>query len=108
MANTYNARSYTEARHTVYAEVLGADLVTVEARQFRPERITVNYDWRTQLGDTDWIVKALVLAGPWVAADGVTATGAGSGNVQIFLSEAPEWAREFVKNHVPRMALVER
>jgi hypothetical protein len=108
MAGTENTQSYTEAQHTVWADVSGADLMAIQARRFRPERITVTYDWRTQLSDRDWSVRSLVLSGPWIGSDGVTATGTGSGSVQVFLSDAPEWAQNFVRANVPRMALVER
>jgi hypothetical protein len=108
MSKTDNVQSYTESVHTVWAEVYEAELVPMSDRHFVPQRVTVKYDWRTQLGDTDWSVRSLVLSGPWVGPDGVTATGTGSGSVQVFLSDAPEWAREFVKANAPRMALVER
>ncbi len=108
MTKADNIQSYTEAVHTVWADVSGAELVAMTGRQFRPTRITVKYDWRTQLSDTEWSVRSLVLSGPWIASDGVTTTETGSGSVQIFLSNAPEWAREFAKANVPRMALVER
>jgi hypothetical protein len=108
MAKTENIQSYTEAVHTVWAEVSGAELVVMSGGRLRPQRITVKYDWRTQLNDTEWGVRSLVLSGPWVASDGVTATGAGTGSIQVFLSEAPDWARDFVKVNVPPTRLVER
>jgi hypothetical protein len=108
MTKTDNVQSYTEAIHTVWAEVSGAELVVMSGGRFRPTRITVKYDWRTQLSDKEWGVRSLVLSGPWVASDGVTAAGTGTASYQFFLSDAPEWAREFVSANTPRMALVER
>ncbi|MFG1602863.1 hypothetical protein [Actinoplanes sp. NPDC049265] len=108
MAKTDNVQSYTEAVHTVWADVSGADLVAMTGRHFRPARITVKYDWRTQLSDKEWSVRSLVLSGPWVLPDGMTSTETGSGSAQIFLSNAAEWARDFAAANVPRMALVDK
>jgi hypothetical protein len=105
MTKANNIQSYTEAVHTVWAEVSGAELVVMSGGRYRPTRITVKYDWRTQLSDKAWGVRSLVLSGPWVASDGVTESGAGTGSLQFFLSDAPEWAREFVKAHAPKVAL---
>lgn len=107
MARTDNARSYTEARHEAWADVEGAAPVVVQDRRFLPGRICVTYDWRTQLGDTRWSLRSVVLSGPWVDADG-TPTGAGSGNVLLLMSDAPDWARQFAADNVPRTALVEQ
>ena len=108
MATFEYVNSYTEALHTVYAAVSGADLVKVEVRRFRPERIVVVFSWRTQLSDKDWQVSSVVLSGPWIAADGITPTGGGSGNIQLFLDKAPDWVRDFVDANPPNMALLPR
>ena len=107
MARAVEDRSYTEAHHTVYAVVLEADPITVGRRRFMPGRISVTYDWRTQLGETEWSPRLVELSGPWIDADGFP-TGDGSGNVGLLMSQAPLWTREFVAANVPRMALVER
>lgn len=93
---------------TPESTVEGADLVAVERRQFRPERITVTYDWRTQLNDTDWSVRLVEVSGRWVAADGETPTGEGSGRVVLPPGAVPEWARHFVVANTSRTPLVER
>ena len=108
MAHVDNPRAYTEAHHTVWADVEGADLVTVGTRRFRPERITVKFEWRTQIGDTGWSLRALELSGRWVGADGITPTGEGSGVVILAPSQAPEWARHFATDNAPTLALTER
>ena len=108
MATTNNAKSYTEASHTVYADVSGAELVKVESRKFRPERIVVTFSWRTQLSDDAWKVSSVVFSGPWIEADGITPTGTGSGNIHVFLDKAPDWVRDFVDANVPRIDLLPR
>ena len=106
MARAVEARSYTEAHHTVYAVLLEAEPVAVGKRQFQPGRISVTYDWRTQLGETEWSPRLVKLSGPWIDAEGF-ATGDGSGNVGLLMSQAPQWALDFVTAYTPRTALVE-
>ena len=99
--------SYSEAHHTVLGIVTNADPITIEKRRFLPARISVTYDWRTQLGDVGWTPRLAEVSGPWIDEDGV-ATDEGTGRVLLPPSQAPQWARDFIAANVPRMALVER
>ena len=98
---------YTEVQHTVYTNVEGAELIPIESRRFRPERITVKYALGTHVNDGKWKITAIELGGPWIATDGVTPTGEGSGHVGYWFTVAPEWAREFATANRPQIALVE-
>ena len=98
-----NARSYTEATHTAYADVAGAAFMNAGGRDFVPGRITVKYNWRTQLGDSRWKVGNIEISGRWVDE-----TYPGSGLVILSPLMAPVWARSFAEGHMPTSILVER
>lgn len=93
-------RAYTETRHTVYADVVGAEPMAAGERRrlFTPERIVVKYDWRTHVGPEEWSTGAIELSGRWVTVDGEPS---GSGCVLMSAADAPDWARTFAATHRP-------
>lgn len=97
-----DVKSYTEASHTAYADVTGAEPLTAGSRQFTPGRIVVKYDWRTQLGDKGWKVGNIEISGRWVDE-----AHAGSGLLILSYSMAPAWARLFAMFNLPISALVD-
>lgn len=97
-----NVKSYTEAQHTVYANVSGEEPMTAGSRTFTPGRITVKYNWRTQLGDEGWTIGNIEVSGLWDDPE----NGAGSGMVILGMHNAPEWVKEFAEANMPTSALV--
>ncbi len=97
-------RSYTEAKHTAYADVSGAPPVMGE-RPFTPTRITVHFGWRTQVND-GWATERIELSGPWLPAEGREPL-AGSGKVILWPTAAPVWATAFAEANAPAVTLVE-
>jgi len=93
--------SYTEATHTVYADVAGHPPIDAGGRAFTPRRITVKYHWRTQLGDEGWQIGNIEISGFWLDPD-----RPGSGMVLLHVGEAPGWAREIAVDNEPSSALV--
>jgi hypothetical protein len=92
--------SYTEATHTAYADVTGADPIQAGNRYFNPGRITVHYNWRTQLGDVGWTIGNIEISGPWLEERYF-----GSGHVILGMYNAPPWAREFARANMPTSTL---
>lgn len=108
MTGIDNVRSYTETRHTVYADVSGFDPVEVTdpdrpwrgARRFTPERLVVNYIRHTQVDN--WWEITIDVSGHWLATVGSrTDTVPGSGVRRFALADAPAWAGEFALTHTP-------
>lgn len=89
-------KSYTESKHTVYATVSGVEAMQAGGQAFTPARITVHYDWRTQLDDVAWKLGNIEISGPWVGGD-----TEGSGHVILWPGIAPQWARDFAENSRP-------
>lgn len=107
--NCESLASYTEATHTVYGPApADADLISIASagypirreRRFRPDRITIHYHWRTQLGHTCWVIGNIHISGPWVAEDG-SSDEPGSGSLIHGMGDAPQWAKEIATTHFP-------
>ena len=99
------ARSYTEATHVAYTDVDNADLIEAGPRKFHPRRITVVYNWRTQMGDIGWQFGNIEISGPWYVPEGGR-PAEGSGRVLLGMHNAPEWARQFARANKPTASLV--
>ncbi|GAA0730760.1 hypothetical protein Drose_26940 [Dactylosporangium roseum] len=100
-----NPEAYTEAAHTAYAAVSGAEPIEAGGRWFTPTMVTVHVRWRTQIG-YGWVIERIEISGPWVPrAEG--AAPAGSGRVILGLDNAPQWAAEHARGCVPGWALPE-
>jgi len=96
--------SYTEATHTAYGDVTGAEPMSAGGRMFTPEQISVRYSWRTQLGDTGWTIGNIHISGRWCDHE----LGAGSGSIIVGEYNGPEWALQFAKGNMPTSLLTER
>jgi hypothetical protein len=105
MTEIYDAKAYTEARHTAYGSVKGADPIDVESRRFIPEMVTVHYEWRTQLDHHGWHWGNIEISGRWIDADGEP-TGTGSGRIICGYADAPQWAKDFAGSQFPMSRLV--
>lgn len=96
------AGSYTEASHTAYADVSGAEPIQVGSRSINPSRVVVKYNWRTQLGDTGWKIGNIEVSGPWTDPE-----QSGSGMVILGTHNAPTWVKEFAEAHMPSTVLTD-
>lgn len=96
---------YSEASHQVSASVDGAEPMSLDSgsgHPLRPERITVTYRWRTQLGHTGWRDISLHLVGPYLPRDGEATQHEGTARlIPVHLDTMPVWVREFVDAHYP-------
>lgn len=92
---------YTEATHTAWAQVNGAKPISLNGREFTPENLVIKYDWRTQLGDTGWKIRAVEMSGRWVGE-----ASFGSGAVLLSMDGTPAWAQDFARANVPTVGLV--
>jgi hypothetical protein len=90
------ADPYTEINRTVYGQVHGAQPVATGEgkRAFRPERITVKYQWHSNHP----VTARVELTGPWV--DEVR-PGTGFLLFPSSSPELPEWAVDFVAANLP-------
>jgi hypothetical protein len=95
-----DVRAYTEAHATAYADVAGAEPITLGRRAFTPGRVTVKYHWRTQLGDEGWTIGNIEIRGRWLGEF------FGSGVGILNMNNAPEWARSFAEANMPKSTLV--
>ncbi len=93
---------YTEATHTVYADVAGCASLPAGDRRFTPGRITVKYNWRTQLGDVGWKIGNIEVSGRWVDED----QHPGSGMLILGMGNAPAWACAVARDNMPTSTLV--
>lgn len=98
-----NVQSYTEASHTAYGDVTGAEPIEAGHRRFTPERVTVVYNWRTQLGDRGWRTGNVEISGPWLRT--ARAPAVGTGQVILWLRTAPQWAQDFARSNTPTTVL---
>lgn len=98
---TLEVSSYTEAAHTVYADVAGHPPIQAGSRSFTPRRITIKYHWRTQLGDQGWQIGNIEISGYWIEPE-----NPGSGMVILSMTNAPRWAREMARAYMPRSVVL--
>lgn len=95
-------KAYTEAHHTVYADVSDAAPIEIASGSQRfivPHRILVNYWWRTQLGHTGWTIGNIEINGKYLAEAGGESTG--SGAAILGTDNAPRWAVSFAEANMP-------
>jgi hypothetical protein len=101
-------KTYTEAAHTVHAaELHGAAPLysTGSAGLIKPDAVTVEYDWRTQLGHTGWQLAGIKLLGAWVTPDGAPNPEmaiAPRTTLLLNADNAPAWAVSFARFRFPR------
>lgn len=100
-----DVRSYTEATHTAYADVAGAEPIKAGDRPIVPERINVKYNWRTQLGDEGWKIGNIEISGQWT--DPSNPVIRGRLLVIVGMRNAPAWARAFAEAQMPTVGLVD-
>jgi hypothetical protein len=100
------ARTYAEAIHTVHAaELHGAAPLHSTAGQIKPDAVTVEYAWRTQLRHTDWSLPSITVAGAWVTPAGdpdPKKSLAPRTPVRLDTDNAPGWAASFGRFAFPR------